>query len=149
MGQNNSLGFKQEIWRRKKCKKVKIDNRILCMLPFTNSFESTFRNEKIVALLVSSSFMLVTNSILQRIFVLTTGVSQVIHAERNSGINTELIRIQCSFMAKRSGRKGCHVSSLVATDNVLNNFSLLESILLLNSHAAIRSKIKFNSLNSH
>ena len=98
---------------------------------------SIFRNEeKLVALVEYSSFKRLAISMLQKFSVFIRSGSQVSQFERNKAVKTDSLCIQFSITVQHSRWNDCDVTGLVATEDVRNKYSLLESFSLLNNHAA-------------
>ena len=88
---------------------------------FIHSVVFVFRNEeKLVARLVSSSFRRVATSMLRRISVLTSSVSQIRQVVLKGGMNTESLHIQYSTAAQHCYRNDSDVTRLVAKEQVRN-----------------------------
>ena len=114
----------------------------------------SFRNEeKLVALLVYSSFRRVAPSGIQNSSVPTISIIWIKQAVLKWGVNTESLRIQQCTAARYSNRNECDVTRLVATEHtygthVRNKYSLRESNLLQKNHATCSSNsIKSNAQN--
>ena len=68
--------------------------------------------EKLVALLIHSSFRRVATSMVRRISVLTSSGSQFSQVDRKLGANTDSLLIQYGNMAQLSNWNDCHVTRL-------------------------------------
>ena len=91
------------------------------ILFFIYSVVFVFRTEeRLVAILVYTSFRRVVTSMLRRISVFKSSDSKITQAVLKWGVNTEWLRIQHSNAAKHSERNDCDVTRLVATERVRN-----------------------------
>ena len=104
------------------------------------------KEEKLLSLLVSSSFRRVSTSGIRNISVATSSSSWVRQAEFKWGVNMESLRNQHSTAARHSFWNESNVTRLVATEHVRKRYSLRESILLQLSYVTYCSiLIKFLS----
>ena len=86
--------------------------------------------EKLVALIVYSSFRRVATSGIRNSSVATGSISWIKQAVFKWGVGTESLRIQHSTAAQFSYKNESHITRLVATEHVQNKHSLLESTLV-------------------
>ena len=89
---------------------------------FIHSIVFVFRNEeKIVALLIYSSFKRVATRMLRRNLVFTFSGSQFSQTERKLGVNTVSLCIQYSIRAQFGNWNDCDVTRVVATETYGTN----------------------------
>ena len=106
--------------------------------------------EKLVALLVNSSFRRVACSGIRNSSVATSSISWIRQAVLKWERNTESLRIQHSTAARYSNRIEDDVTRLVATEHVRKKCSLWKLNLLQLSHGTCSSNlIESNALNCH
>ena len=96
------------------------------MSSFVHSVAFVFRNEeKLVVILVYSSFRRVATSMLRRISVFIRSGSEIKKAVLKWVVKMDSLRVQNSTTAQHSDRNDCDVTRLVATECVRNKYSLL------------------------
>ena len=111
-------------------------------------FYSFGYEEKLVALLIYSSFWRVAINGIGNSSVAISSISWIRQDVLKWGVKTESHRIQHSTAARYSNRNENDVTGLVATEQVRNIYSVRESDLLRISHATCSSKsIGSNALN--
>ena len=128
---------------KKMVMKTKNDYGISCILQF-----ALVRNEeKLVVLLLYSSFRRRVAISFRRKSALTSCGSQFIQSQRKWGVNKDSLQNQYSIMAQLRVRNQCDVTGLVPTEDVRSKYSRLETFSIFSSHAAISSIIKLHCIN--